>query len=269
MDLDFTYRAYRDLLIAAKDNGYEILTVEEYLTRDDLPEQLLILRHDVDRKVENALDMAELEASLGVSSSYYFRAIDKTFDPEIFERVSELGHEVGYHYEDVDEANGDLDAARRRFERNLEQFREHVPVDTVSMHGNPLTPYDNRDVVESIDLDAYGLSGEVYLSFDFSEVVYFSDTNRTWYEEKTIVNDWPVGPSEKPTQVETTGELIDLLEEQSIPKLYLLVHPNRWADSTAEWAVEYSKDVATNGGKWGLWFVRSLRGDDQSGDTVA
>jgi len=268
MERDFTYRVYRDLLTAAQDHGYEILSVREYLTREDLPERLLVMRHDVDRKVENAFDMAEIEASLGATASYYFRAIDKTFEPELFRAVAALGHEVGYHYEDLDTADGDLATARRSFERNLDRFREHVPVDTVSMHGNPLTPHDNRDVVESLDLAEYGLAGEVYLSFDFSEVVYFSDTNRTWYEEKTIVNDWPVGPSEKPTQVESTAELVDLLATESIPRLYLLVHPNRWADSTAEWALEYSKDVVTNGGKWGLWVVRSLRGDDQSGDSV-
>lgn len=267
MQLDFTCKKYQDILNSAIQNDYQILTVREYVTHETLPERYIVLRHDVDRKVENALKMARIEAERGVSVTYYFRIIDKTFRPKVLKQVERLGHEVGYHYEDVDTVGGDLDAAVGSFVQNLEQFREHVTVDTVSMHGNPLTPYDNRDLWKVTELAEHDLLGEVYLSVDFSDVVYFSDTNRTWYDEKTIVNDWPVGPSVKPMQITSTDDLVGLIEDRRMPRLYLLVHPNRWADSYTEWVGEYLKDTVINAGKWGLWTIRSTRGRRQPRET--
>jgi len=203
--------------------------------------------------------MARIEAEHGAALTYNFRTIDKTFEPTLFESVEDLGHEVGYHYEDVDTADGDLDAAAASFATNLQQFREHVDVDTVSMHGNPLTAHDNRDLWDAVDFDDYDLLGEVYLSVDFSDVVYFSDTNRTWYDEKTIAKDWPVGPSEKPVQVRTTPELRRLVEQGTLPRLYLLVHSDRWTESYPRWGAQYLKDTAINAAKMGLWAVRTAR----------
>jgi hypothetical protein len=259
MKPDFTFQLYDGLLESIRTNGYEVLTVRDYVSRSDLPERYLILRHDIDRKPENALRMARMEADHGIASTYYFRIIEKTFVPDLITEIESLGHEVGYHYEDVDMADGDLTAATESFVTNLARFREFVTVDTVSMHGNPLTPYDNRDIWQATDLETHGLRGEVYHSVDFSDVVYFSDTNRTWYDEKTIVNDWPVGPSTKDIQINTTTDLIELVESQSLPRLYLLVHSNRWANSRTEWLTEVTKDTAINGVKWGLWVVRSAR----------
>lgn len=267
MSRDFTYETYERLITAAHEQGYEFLTMREYLSRDDLPERFLIMRHDVDRKPANALDLAEIEADVGVSTSYYFRAIDKTFRPDILTSVADLGHEVGYHYEDVDTSDGDMRAAQRSFVDNLARFREYVGSETVAMHGNPLTEHDNRELWETAAFEDHGILGEVYLSVDFTDLVYFSDTNRTWYDERTIVNDWPVGPARKPEQIESTRDLIELVEAEQIPRLYLLTHPNRWAETTAEWVGEYAKDTVINAGKFGLWTLRSIRDDGQQPGT--
>jgi len=264
---DFTYDAYESLLDAALASGYAFLTVREFLTREPLPDRFVVMRHDVDRKPGNALDMARIEADAGVASSYYFRTIEETFEPTIIEAVEALGHEVGYHYEDMDRAEGDPTLAVRHFTRNLARFREHATVDTVSMHGNPLTPYDNRDMWEATTFEEHGLLGEVYLSFDFTDVTYFSDTNRTWYDEKTIVNDWPVGKSAKSEQVDSTGDLVDLIADRRLDRFYLLAHPDRWAGSYPELATQWLRDAGINGAKWVLWTVRRLRGtaDQTSG----
>lgn len=282
---EFSYDRYADLVDAAVDGGYEFLTVREYLRREDHPERFVILRHDVDRKPENALDLARIEADAGVDATYYFRAAEATYEPEIFEAVEALGHEVGYHYEDLDRTDGDVAAAHEAFAANLSRFREHVTVDTVSMHGNPLTPHDNREMwtgggerddgVEGDRADDhptftdYDLLGEVYLSVDFTDVTYFTDTNRTWYDEKTVVDDWPVGANGKSVQVQTTSDLIDLVTAGDLDRLYLLAHPDRWTDSATERAFEVAKDAVFNAGKLGLWHLRRLRGDAQSGASEA
>lgn len=260
MTRDFTYDIYRDLLRAATESGYAVLTVREYLSRDSLPERFVVKRHDVDRKPGNALDFARLEADLGVSSTYYFRTIDKTFEPDMIEEIADLGHEIGYHYEDLDRAEGDVAAAHDSFRAHLDRLRDVATVETICMHGNPLTPYDNREMWKEGTLDEYDLLGEAYLSVDFTDVTYFTDTNRTWYDEKTMANDWPDGPSEKAIQVQTTRELIGLVESRRADRLYVLSHPNRWADTLPELVAETSKDAVTDVGKWGLWMLDRARG---------
>ena len=256
---DFTYEAYEGLIRAAVANDYPFLTVREYLRRDERPERFVVMRHDVDRKPGNALDMARMEADAGVSTTYYFRTTDGVFDPEIVREIESLGHEIGYHYEDLDRTGGDAEAAHESFARHLSRVRDVADVSTVCMHGNPLTPHDNRDMWRRGDepdgygFEAYDVDGEAYLSVDFTDVTYFTDTNRTWYDARTTVNDWPVGPSEKDLQVGSTYELIDLVESRRIDRLYLLAHPNRWAGSYPEYAAEVAKDAVIDLGKWGLW----------------
>jgi len=66
--------------------------------------KLVVLRHDIDGKLGNALRMAELEHELGIQSTYYF-GFPYTFKPEIIGKIQALGHEVGYHYEVLSKAN--------------------------------------------------------------------------------------------------------------------------------------------------------------------
>ena len=117
---DFTLSGYKNLLKTLKNKCYEFLTVEEFFTCQVAPSpnrSVIIMRHDVDRKPENALRMAKLEANLGVKATYYFRTIPKTFKPEIIKRIAGLGHEIGYHYECLAKNNGDCDEAINAFEK--------------------------------------------------------------------------------------------------------------------------------------------------------
>jgi hypothetical protein len=103
--LDFTLEKYKDLCLALLDSGYTPLAVYSYLTgKQRNNKKLIVLRHDIDRKPENALRMAELEHELGIQSTYYFR-VPYTFKPEIIGKIHDLGHEIGYHYEVLSKAN--------------------------------------------------------------------------------------------------------------------------------------------------------------------
>ncbi|WP_254807792.1 hypothetical protein [Natronosalvus amylolyticus] len=254
MTRDFTFEMYEKLLQAGLEAGYHHLTVREYLSRDNLPERFIIHRHDVDRKPENSLAMARLEARYGISSTYYFRTIEKTFKPKIIREIESLGHEIGYHYEDLDRASGDVDAAHESFSRELEKVRSHVTVDTVCMHGNPLTSYDNRDMwTRTVPFfRQYDLDGEAYLSMSFETVSYFSDTGRTWKDGLLKIKDHAIGIDGKSRQVRSTSELTDLIQSRSIPRYCILTHPNRWAKTRSELVVETTKDLATNIAKIGI-----------------
>jgi peptidoglycan/xylan/chitin deacetylase (PgdA/CDA1 family) len=250
----FTFEAYESLLRAGRAAGYEYLTVRDYLASESLPEEFVILRHDVDRKPENALSMAQLEAEYGIPSTYYFRTVPGTFDPPLIRRIEDLGHEIGYHYEDVDRADGDRARAHDIFRANLAKLDAVCEnVDTVCMHGNPLTAHDNRDMWrDEAELESYDLLGEAYLSMDFADVSYFSDTGRTWRDGVLKVKDTTRGADGKRVQVDTTDELIELLRENRVPRVCLLAHPNRWARNYQELVSETAKDATINVGKRAL-----------------
>lgn len=252
---DFTYEMYAALIDSLLAEEFAFATVREYLTESDLPRKLVVLRHDVDRKPENALDIARIEASRDVYSTFYFRTIEKTFKPSLIREIESLGHEIGYHYEDMDRTDGDVRAARASFAREIGRLRLHADVDTVCMHGNPLTSYDNRDLwsdAEAELFDAYDLAGEAYLSVDFADLIYFSDTGRVWRDGSLKVKDYTVGPDAKSVQVDGTADLIEHVRTGETERFYLLTHPNRWAGDSVERVVEATKDAVTNVGKYVL-----------------
>lgn len=253
MRRDFTYRTYAHLLDVAVDAGYEFLTVREYLARDTLPARFVILRHDVDRKPTNALDFARIEAERNVNATYYFRTVDHTLDPDVIACVENLGHEVGYHYEDLDRCEGDAERARRSFSRNLTKLRRYATIDTACMHGNPLTQYDNRSLwSEDPDFDRFGLLGEAYISLDFADVTYFSDAGRTWQDCALKGDDYVVGDCLKTVTADHTADLVDLIRKRRVSRACIHAHPNRWADSYPELVAERTRDAAVNAAKRGI-----------------
>lgn len=259
MPADFTYDAYASLLDAVLDRGVSFVTVRDYIAGEDLPEGFVVLRHDVDRKPGNALDFARMEADRGVRSTYYVRTVEKTFDPEVVREIEALDHEVGYHYEDVDRTDGDLRRAHDSFATNLARLRRLATVETACMHGNPLTPHDNRDMwTVGPGFDAYDLLGEAYLSMDFTDVAYYSDTGRTWRDGALKIKDHPVRADGtitqdgKATQVASTPELAALIAASPDGRYCVLSHPDRWAGSSVEYASEAAFDAIKNVAKYAM-----------------
>ncbi len=104
MPLDFTLSKFRSLCSAVAQH-YPTLTLAEYFQGKDLPSCFAMMRHDIDRKPENALFTAWIEAESGIRATYYFRRYGSAFRPEIMKEIEGMGHEVGYHYEVLGKAN--------------------------------------------------------------------------------------------------------------------------------------------------------------------
>lgn len=241
--LDFTLDKYKELCEAILRN-YEPRTVASYLIEHPVG-NVVILRHDVDRKPESALRMAELENYLGIASTYYFRMKKGVFKPEIIREIAGMGHEVGYHYEVLDKAKGDFERAIKIFEEELERFREFCEVKTVCMHGNPLTPWVNKDLWERYDFKEFGIIGEPYISIDYNKVLYLSDTGRTWSTKFSLKD-----AKAKGIDVKSTDDVIKLLKDGAAEQVCILTHPNRWSDDFGDWLIELLGQSVKNVGKW-------------------
>ncbi len=249
---DFTFRIFHQLCKALRER-HTTVTVAEYIKNN--PENAAIIRHDVDKKPRNALIMAGIEQSFGINSTYYFRTVPDSFDYAIIKQIQEMGHEIGFHYEVLDKAKGDYKKAIALFESELKQFPCNV--ETICMHGNPLTPWDNRDIWLHFDYKKFGITGEAYLSFDFSNIEYFSDTGRTWNDRYSVKDLTIRNESDKKT-ITGTRALINHIRRKSDP-VCVVTHPQRWNDAWIPWTNELLSQSIKNIGKTGIKYVRKRK----------
>ena len=252
--MDFTLATYRRLLTALKENGYEFFTFEEYCSGEK-SDKVVILRHDVDKKPANSLALAEIEASLGIHATYYFRIVPESNQPDFIRRIADLGHEIAYHYEDLTICKGDTEKAYESFQKNLAYFSTYYPVKTISMHGSPAGKYDNRDIWNHYDYRDFDIIGEPYFDFLDENVnepdgnkFYFTDTAGMWDGDKYNVRDKAIGQSaDNKVKVHTTADLIRFLTHNTTVKEVMInTHPQRWTDNKTEWLLEYTTQKAKN-----------------------
>ena len=255
---DFTLIAYSAYLQALKSNGHPFILFNDAIKKK-LPEKFCLIRHDVDRKPKNALKMAKLEQEIGVLSTYYFRSKPNSFDPTIMKEVYDMGHEVGYHYENLSDTNGNYAHAISDFIKNLEKFRKIVPIHTISMHGRPLKPFDNRDLWRNITnhellKESLDIAGEVYLDIDYKDIAYINDTGRNWSSDKSNMRDKV--SSLIPANFANGKELLGYLKTNPHPRICLQIHPERWTNDFSEWMLQATKDFIANTIKFVLCVIR-------------
>lgn len=258
--MDFTLKTYTELLQGFQKSGYSIITFEDYCKGFD-NNCLVILRHDVDEKSENSLMTAQIEHSLGIRASYYFRHIAKNDDSQVIKMISSLGHEIGYHYEDMALCRGNAEKAVEQFKHNLDYFRRFYPVKTICMHGSPGSRYDNVDLWKYYDYHSLGIIGEPYFDIDFSKLFYLTDTGRRWDGNKVSIRDkvpdYQYEWMRKGWVYRSTSQIISALDNCSFPKrLMLTTHPQRWTDNRWAWLQELMLQSAKNIVKRGLVFLK-------------
>jgi hypothetical protein len=234
--MDFTCRKYNELLRALQNTGYAFRTFESFC-QGDQEGRFVILRHDIDARPSHACRFAKIEHALDVQATYYFRIVRESNNPEAIQFIASLGHEIGYHYEDLTLAKGDPAKAIELFAEHLHYFQQFYPIKTISMHGSPTSPYDNRDIWKTFDYHTWGIIGEPYFDVDFQHVAYLTDTGRRWNDTKSNRRDKVVSPYR--FNLKTTDEIIHAIKLEQLPdKVMITTHPQRWNDNTLKWLQE-------------------------------
>lgn len=229
---DFTLKSYQSLIEAFQQAGYRFQTFEEMMLSPDEGKSV-VMRHDVDELAWNALKMAKLENHLGIRATYFFRIVKQSNVPEVIRQIVDMGHEIGYHYEDLSLAEGDEGKALLTFEENLNYFRNYYPVKTISMHGSSTSKYDNRLLWKNRQLSDFGLLGEPYLSLDFEKVYYLTDTGYAWDGGKFATRD--IVENSFGLQFHSTQQIVDCLQEGKFPKQAMLLAHTLWTDDWLQW----------------------------------
>ena len=182
--MDFTLTKYQQLLQALQKADYKCITFEQYCLLTDAEKhtdkRYVILRHDVDKRAWCSLKTAQAEQQLGANASYYFRVVKESNQPDIINKIKDLGHEIGYHYEDMSLCDGDSVQAKEHFARWLQYFRQYYAVKTICMHGAPQSGWDSKDLWKICNYREFGIIGEPYFDTDFTDIFYLTDTGRRW-----------------------------------------------------------------------------------------
>ena len=224
---------YKTLLEFAANKGYVFLTlVDCYKSMLDgnLPKKYIVIRHDIDSHVLIAKKMYQIEKSLDIKSSYYFRI--ETLDVDFIQTLTDNGNEVSYHNEEladyfksqglnkVYELSDELRLIlQSNFKNNINLLRKKYGMKILSTvaHGDFVNRYValfNNDFLDNHFLNeceilVEGYNKQLISNFD----AFISDSHLS----NLFQND------ENPFVRLTNNE-----------NLYILIHPNSWENKFTE-----------------------------------
>lgn len=212
--MDFTFKTYKQLLATLQSQGYLFQTVSDWCN-ESTHEKTILLRHDVEALYNHSLCFAEIQHARGIKGTYYFRLFPHSENGTTIGKIAELGHETGYHYDDLSICKGNYEEAMQLFQKNLAFLRSIAPVETIAMKGAPFSKYDNRElwgkvsskkasnevnkadkkhltsyyllhtqsqpgICKPYNYRDYGIECEPYFDLDFAKLSYLTDTGRRW-----------------------------------------------------------------------------------------
>jgi hypothetical protein len=210
----FNLSTYKSMLQSARQAGYRFISFGELKKKDVAPNGQILLRHDVDGDLAAALEMAKVEADLGVFSTYFlmwrspcYNLLSRSGQTHA-ESITRLGHQIGLHYDQgFDMLKGiPVDITELIIQREvlwLEQLLD-IHIDAVSFHQPSPAILEN------------GINcGERVNTYDrnlLSDFLYVSDSNR-------VFPIWAhIADSEKPAAI-----------AKCYPKnMQILIHPMWW-----------------------------------------
>jgi hypothetical protein len=216
----FTLAAYRSIVESLLSLDYEVHSFE-----DAVPEKRhLILRHDIDMSLSAAVEMARVESSIGVNSTYFILLRSEFYNPwtpksvKFLSEIEAIGHNIGLHLDASLYDESDLEEKAEQEIQLLETLLGHQ-IKMVSFH-RPAPKYVGSDHLIAGHSHAYRPR---YIE----EIGYCSDSRGGWHH----------------------GHPEDHEAVKNGRALQLLTHPLWWitnGQNPQEKLVQYCKDCATS-----------------------
>ena len=176
--MKFSLDSYKDMIGLLKAHGYEICNYHTW----NSTKRCAILRHDIDYSVEKSLELAQLEASLGVQSTYFvlltsdFYNVASAKNLKILQEMHRLGHDIGLHFDEKSYAETTVEDTVERIVREKTILSDILgtPVSCVSMHRPSKATLEANLKIPGM-VNSYG---EIF----FHDFKYLSDSRRHWRE---------------------------------------------------------------------------------------
>ena len=171
--MNFTYKDYQALIGLLRENGYAFSSYVNYPGKG----KCVILRHDIDYSLEQAVKLARIEKDLGVRSTYFVLLSSDFYNPassssyRYLHEILDLGHDIGLHFDETAysyERFG-MEYFIRKEARILSDLID-VNINSFSLH-RP----NHFSLETEIRINSYG--EEFFHGFK-----YLSDSRRRWRE---------------------------------------------------------------------------------------
>ena len=194
--IEFSFKGYSGLIKELKGREYYFTDYHNYASFS----KCVILRHDIDNSIEKAVEIAELESSFGVKSTFFSLLRTDFYNPASknsiagLKKIQSLGHEIGLHFDEM--AYDSVDDVKTAIKNEARILSDIIgtQISTVSMHRPSQKTLDaNYDLTPMVN--SYGKTF-------FNEFKYLSDSRRRWRE--------PV---------------LDIIRSEQYDKLHILTHP--------------------------------------------
>jgi hypothetical protein len=182
---NFTFKYYKEMLQNAIINGYEITPMKNHNLNYD---KHLLIRHDVDFTLENAIKFSDIEDSLGVKSTYFIRLNSKNYNPfsidnsKIINKLIKNNHEIGLHIEPDFYNYMNLDYIK--YINHIIEFFSitfNTKIYGISTHEPARCGY----IIDKKNIKLLNIDYEAYLLDSFK---YISDSGARWREGD--LNEW-------------------------------------------------------------------------------
>ena len=234
MNCDFSLAHYKEILETALSNGYSFLSYDEDLTpyKD---KRVCVLRHDIDYTPERAVIFGEIEAELGIQSTYFFQICAKTYNVreqenyEVIRRLRNWGHHIGLHVDLSWNPEASWDAVDDQVKNEkliFESMTGVKPCEMISFH-NP-----HRHSERVMEKEVEGLRHTYEPKF-FSKMKYLSDS-QGWYE----------------------GCLCAIFRERKYPHIQFLTHPYIWPREDKGFIVNMAELIKERGRELESYLVK-------------
>jgi hypothetical protein len=207
---NFTFLHYENTLKLALDKGYNFLKCEQYKHIPKI-DKLIIMRHDVDFSLKNALKFAQIENNLGIQSTYFIRLHAKQYNPlgyenfQIINQIKELNHEISLHHEP--DFAYQFDDPIEYTKNEIHSFNSlfNISISGISTH----EPSRRGIMVNETNLTQFPIEYESYSPIFTKQMKYISDSGCRWRE----------------------GDMREWIEKHH-RKLYINTHPFWWFEKT-------------------------------------
>jgi len=232
---------------------------------DEIPSQTLesdwvAIKHDVETNTRKALKIAQIENKYNIRATYYVQSYLLTDNADILKEISDLGHEVSYHYDVLDSNNGNFEAAIEEFSDTISKFKSHgFLVNTVCPHGNPIMRregwHSNKDFFRNKRIvSLYPKIFDVVVharEIIKSNFLYISDAGYGWklignVDENDINN---IGDMD----IHGLSAMLKLISNNK--KVIISSHPHRWSSNRSKF---YSQIILFKFLKWSAKLVKNI-----------
>jgi hypothetical protein len=213
MNCRFDLAHYREILALAAP-VFDARTFQGSRRQGRGSRPLLLLRHDVDHSLEDALVLARIENEIGIPATYFvqihcpFYSVMDARGRSCLRELQQLGHEIGFHY-DVSYYRAANEAIPQAFRRDLHVLEQLTgsPIRSIARHDPASGAIDEETLCAiraTVECDAYA-------DDFFRRIRYVSDSTCSW----------------------RTGCCCSHLVEPA--DIQVLVHPVWWVNDGRDW----------------------------------